>query len=246
MRLKWCSHKGQSAHWELHRLSRKPFWQVQSQPRLAFPNQWVRAIWRSVGEKGWTRVVQRSVGEYRVPGKYVAVCVCVNTPRNTGKWFLIGTFSGQCHKSKPSDGADFEVFRSSLFWFFNYDMSVLQISHLRLFRFLTYLFPTNFKQGALGPTSKPEPTKTLEVWMCKRTCSFLTWPAAKPRTALPITTFTTFNFRLMDEPFRLYWNSTSTNYKEWLRRTNFFFKVNVLKEAYEMQFHFLALHQTNM
>ena len=93
--------------------------------------------------------------------------------------------------------------------------------HLRLFRFLTYPFPTNFKQGALGPTSKPEPTKTLEVWMCKRTCSFLTWPAAKPRTALPITTFTTFNFRLMDEPSRLYWNSTSTNYKEWLCRTNF-------------------------
>ena len=134
MRLKWCSHKGQSAHWELHRLSRKPFWQVQSQPRLAFPNQWVRAIWRSVGEKGWTRVVQRSVGEYRVPGKYVAVCVCVNTPRNTGKWFLIGTFSGQCHKSKPSDGADFEVFRSSLFCFF-------QLRHVRFANFTLTTLP---------------------------------------------------------------------------------------------------------
>ena len=30
-------------------------------------------------------------------------------------------------------------------------------------------------QGALGPTSKPEPTKTLEVWTCKHTCTRCTW-----------------------------------------------------------------------
>ena len=90
--------------------------------------------------------------------------VCVNTPRNTGKWFLIGTFSGQCHKTSR------QMVRISKFSevpFFGFPITTCpfcKFSHLRLFRFLTYLFPTNFKQGALGPTSKPEPTKTLEVW----------------------------------------------------------------------------------
>ena len=53
-------------------------------------------------------------------------------------------------KSKPSDGADFEVFRSSLFWFFNYDMSVLQIFTLTTLPIFNISISDKFQAGGSG------------------------------------------------------------------------------------------------